>query len=271
MNHTPSKRRGGHAPVTAAFGIQPENPLDLIWDLKASDWRPVNPATITQHIEKMKDDFDNIHKDVEMGKEKRHRANVQQRNRQLRPGDDEAFIPGDYVLCARPNMGPGNKLIAKWNGPFRVLQRLNDQVYLLYDPLHEKEFRAHIQRIRRYADGKLNMTATMKKHLQHSNHKLLVENLADCRYNASEKRIEIKVLWQGFEESDATWELADIIIEDVPTMARDLYDRLGDDHPQAEELRTLLNSAATNGNRQPASKRRQAKGARRQRTKRQRN
>ncbi|CEP01806.1 hypothetical protein PBRA_008748 [Plasmodiophora brassicae] len=270
MNHTPSRRRGGHAPVTAAFGIQPENSLDLIWDLKASDWRPVNHATITQHIEKMKDDFDNI-QGCRDGQRETASSQCPAAQQAAATGDDEAFIPGDYGLCARPNMGPGNKLIAKWNGPFRVLQRLNDQVYLLYDPLHEKEFRAHIQRVRRYADGKLNMTATMKKLLQHSNHKLLVENLVDCRYNASEKRIEIKVLWEGFEESDATWEPANIIIEDVPRMGRDLYDRLGDDHPQAEELRTLLNSAATNGNRQPASKRRQAKGARRQRTKRQRN
>ncbi|CEO95676.1 hypothetical protein PBRA_009684 [Plasmodiophora brassicae] len=258
INHTPSRRLNGYAPITVVTGRSPESPLDQIWDPKERQWRRIPPEGFAKYVPMLQEVLDEIHKAVDEAKAQRHASNVRQQRRRLNKSHYESFIVGDYVLNAKPVPGPAQKLIAQWRGPYRVVKMINDQVYELEDPLTERHFNAHSQRIRRYADADLNRTVDLKRHLQHADNQLLVDDLLDCRVDRETQELQIKVLWSGFDEAEATWEPARVIYEDVPELVQKLIRRLGDDHPQVEALREMapMQKRTNTGKRQTQRKRR---------------
>ncbi|CEP03568.1 hypothetical protein PBRA_009453 [Plasmodiophora brassicae] len=240
INHAPSKRLAGNAPYTVITGNQPESPLDHIWDPAADQFRPVSAESVVMYLAEMQVALDELHKAVDDAKTAQHAANVQQRARRLKKYQSESFIPGDYVLNAKAVLGPAQKLAAHWRGPYRVVRRINDQVYELEDILTSRRFEAHTQRIRRYADEDLNVTVELKQQLQQADQKLLVDDLLDCRLDRDTHELQIQVAWSGFELSEATWEPAARIAEDVPQLLPELIRKLGDDHQHAEALSQLV-------------------------------
>ncbi|CEO98945.1 hypothetical protein PBRA_007059 [Plasmodiophora brassicae] len=184
--------------------------------------------------------MDELHKVVDEAREARHASNVRQRSRHVRKAQCESFIPGDYVLNAKPVPGPAQKLIAQWRGPYRVVQRVNDQVYELEDLLTARRFQAHTQRIRRYADADLNITTEIKQHLERLDQQFHVDDLLDCRIDRETQELQIKVAWSGFDPSEATWEPAALIAEDVPQLVEQLIRKLGDTHAHVAALRQLI-------------------------------
>ncbi|CEO95371.1 hypothetical protein PBRA_009637 [Plasmodiophora brassicae] len=218
INHTPSRRLNGYAPFTVITGRSPESPLDQIWDPVERQCRRVPPEGFAKYVQMLQETLDEIHKAVDEAKAQRHAANVEQRRRRLKSSPYESFIVGDYVLNAKPVPGPAQKLIAQWRGPYRVVKQINEQVYELENPLSERRFNARTQRIRRYADADLNMTVDLKRHLQHTDQHLIVDDLLDCRIDRDTQELQIKVSWSGFDLEEATWEPAHIIYEDVPEL-----------------------------------------------------
>ncbi|CEP01149.1 hypothetical protein PBRA_008461, partial [Plasmodiophora brassicae] len=50
INHTPSRRLNGYAPITVVTGRSPESPLDQIWDPKERQWRRIPPEGFAKYV-----------------------------------------------------------------------------------------------------------------------------------------------------------------------------------------------------------------------------
>ena len=64
----------------------------------------------------------------------------------------------------------------------------------------------HAQRLKFYEDSSLHVTEDLINQIAHDGNGFLINRLNDLRLNAVSGIPEIQVIWQGFEESDSTWE-----------------------------------------------------------------
>ncbi|CAF3476333.1 unnamed protein product, partial [Rotaria sp. Silwood2] len=61
---------------------------------------------------------------------------------------NETYIIGDFVYVKR--LGLNYKLASKYNGPYQIIQQLNESIYRLQNPNELNEiFNVHTSRLRR--------------------------------------------------------------------------------------------------------------------------
>ncbi|POM61079.1 Chromodomain containing hypothetical protein [Phytophthora palmivora] len=90
------------------------------------------------------------------------------------------FSEGDFVLWSRVDARlPGNKLMVRWVGPFRI-------------------------------------TDEMVQHVSNQGLLLNVERFCDARYNDELSRWELEVSWQGLEDAENSYEGLEELFNDVP-------------------------------------------------------
>jgi hypothetical protein len=109
------------------------------------------------------------------------------------------FEKGDFVLVGTSKRK--DKLEARWKGPFRIVNVINDSVFQVEDVLTNSVKEVHSVRLRPYNDRDLN--SSVKEYIQRRGTR------------------EVLVRWRGFDEDEATWEPLDTILEDVPQLYRE--------------------------------------------------
>ena len=124
------------------------------------------------------------------------------------------FVIGEFVLLACPT--PRNKLRIKWLGPYRVVDTVNEWVYVLENVVTLRRLSAHVQRLRIYADSQLNITEDIKNQAAYDD-KFFVQELVDWRED-DDGRLQLRVSWLGFTASEDTWEPIQSLHEDQPDM-----------------------------------------------------
>ena len=122
------------------------------------------------------------------------------------------FKAGDLVMLDRRNVQtkrPMNKLDHKKMGPFKVLKTVGRRAYQLELPPQMKIHPVfHINLLEPYripADSQRRIEPPEVEEIDgEENH--VVREVADSRVNRSKKKVEYLVLWEGYEQEDATWE-----------------------------------------------------------------
>jgi len=122
------------------------------------------------------------------------------------------FKAGDLVMLDRRNVQtkrPMNKLDHKKMGPFKVLKTVGRRAYQLELPSQMKIHPVfHINLLEPYripADSQRRIEPPEVEEIDgEENH--VVREVADSRVNRSKKKVEYLVLWEGYEQEDATWE-----------------------------------------------------------------
>ncbi len=122
------------------------------------------------------------------------------------------FKAGDLVMLDRRNVQtkrPMNKLDHKKMGPFKVLKTVGRRAYQLELPPQMKIHPVfHINLLEPYripADSQRRIEPPEVEEIEgEENH--VVREVADSRVNRSKKKVEYLVLWEGYEQEDATWE-----------------------------------------------------------------
>jgi hypothetical protein len=79
----------------------------------------------------------------------------------------------------------------------------------------------HVSRIKPYKDRDLNITQELKDHAGHVEGTLEVDKFDGVRKADNHEGWEIRTLWRGFEEADATWEPLEEMIKDVPVLVEE--------------------------------------------------
>ena len=111
----------------------------------------------------------------------------------------------------------------KWLGPRRVVDTLNEYVYVLEDILTLEHSVAQASRLRKYADAQLQMTVDLREQILYEEQGLCVEAITGWRN--SESGIQLRVRWLGFEVADATWQPLATLYEDVPELIWEFAER----------------------------------------------
>ena len=127
------------------------------------------------------------------------------------------FDVGDFVLVATREHSDGHKLRVTWRGPRRVTRAVSDLIYECEDLLSGETALFHANRLKFFADDKLDVTEELLTVMDHNDpHYQKVEELLGLRFNAEKGEHEVQVRWVGFEYEDPTWEPLGIMHEDIP-------------------------------------------------------
>jgi hypothetical protein len=134
------------------------------------------------------------------------------------------FTLGDFVLVANPFQT--EKLAAKWTGPYRVVELINDLVFKVQHLLDQSTKVVHASRVAFYEDSSLEGTADLEKLKANirAQDKFTVEKILRRRRNQSGDE-EYLVQWLGFEPEDATWEPSEVLEADTPKLVQQFKSR----------------------------------------------
>ena len=156
--------------------------------------------------------------------ERRRLQNGQERERaagrldRVRVARDKGAVPqfqlGDFVLVAAPVARA--KFRIKWMGPFRVMDTLNEYVYVVEDIVTSRTKSVHVQRMRMYAESSFELTEDIRTQAAYDD-QTHIENLVDWR-ETDDALLELRVRWLGFTPAEDTWEPADRLHEDQPAL-----------------------------------------------------
>jgi hypothetical protein len=178
------------------------------------------------------DELINLHSELAQALHNLHKKSLETKKRlrdlsrasanRRRRTEETNFTLGDFVLVANPFQT--EKLAAKWTGPYRVIELVNDLVFRVQHLLDNTTKLVHASRLTFYEDSSLNGKADLKRLKENLKHqdKFVVEKILQQRHNVS-GNLEYLVQWQGFEPEDATWEPAPVIQEDVPQIVRQFH------------------------------------------------
>jgi hypothetical protein len=199
------------------FGEEPPHPLDAVlgadFGLEEGDNEVDMEGRIQEHCAGLAEALAAIIPDVAAARARRHATNEAVRSRLQAPD----FEIGDYVL--QLSRDRRHKLQMKWLGPRRVVDTVNDLVYVIEDLLTSERSVAHATRLKFYADAAFELTADARDQIAYDERGLCVERIAGWRN--TEAGLQLRVHWLGFEPGDATWEPLLTLWEDVPDLIQE--------------------------------------------------
>ena len=153
----------------------------------------------------------------------RLRQQREQRRERASRGELPHFTVGDYVLVARVRThGRHPNLMNTWTGPWRVENDDREHVYTVSNIVTGEARETHVTRMRFYADRDLNVTSTFKQVFQHIDQQgeYHIRAITDVKRARMGDEYVVKVLWEGLEDDEGTWELVSRVLEDAPTVLR---------------------------------------------------
>ncbi|XP_069089507.1 uncharacterized protein [Pleurodeles waltl] len=159
----------GHSPFELVFGRQPRNLLDMaaeLWEEEDNEERP-----ILDYIHKLKSHLQTVWEDV-----RRHLEEAQDNQKTYYDQGTKLRVlqPNDKVLILRPTSK--HKLIAKWQGPYRIIRAVTPVTYLVELNNHPKRTQIyHINLLKKWEDPAIGNAALAKGYLITPSHPLGLE------------------------------------------------------------------------------------------------
>ena len=157
-------------------------------------------------------------------RERRRQQNGQERERaagrldRVRVARAKGKVPqfqiGEFVLVAAPVARA--KFRVKWISPYRILDTLNDYVYVVEDVVTSRCKSVHVQRLRLFAEASFQMTEDIRNQAAYDDQTHL-ESIVDWR-ETDDALLELRVRWLGFTPAEDTWEPIDRLHEDQPEL-----------------------------------------------------
>uniref|UniRef100_A0A5S6QPX8 RNA-directed DNA polymerase n=1 Tax=Trichuris muris TaxID=70415 RepID=A0A5S6QPX8_TRIMR len=139
--NTSNHETTGISPFLALFGREARLPIDLQYDLPATD----NAESLTTYVQELRKNLENVHAAV---RQHLHAKQQGQKNYYDRRRYGNPFQNGDRVWLAVPQKG---KISARWDGPFVIKKKITDHVYRL-DRRPRRDIVVHGDRLKRYDD-----------------------------------------------------------------------------------------------------------------------
>jgi RNase H-like domain found in reverse transcriptase/Integrase zinc binding domain/Chromo (CHRromatin Organisation MOdifier) domain len=229
INHTAVESLGWMAPIQAFLGLQPITPLDSFLDPTTREWKQVKINI--QDLKKYVKDF---HEEVEAREVILDQLQEQAAARTRQIQEDKRGVKtleleiGDFVMVqesTKHKFYP--KLAKRWIGPARVVGFNKEQphtvdVEYLNAPTKRRiKEKVHAKRVKFFDIKGLTITPELMAHAAYTAaRKWNVERIADIR-GTTPKNCELRVMWQGYGDTDATWERLSTLFEDVPKLVEE--------------------------------------------------
>jgi len=139
-------------------GLPADNLIDVIFcnpkSLAISSVQ-IGSEQIAKSIENLQESLHIMHKEVALSTETERHSH---RDCKSRHGTLPNFDIGDYVLVAKPDTRPANKLDFIWHGPYRIVDTHRSYVFTVENLLTGETQEVHGGRIQFYCDKLLNVT-----------------------------------------------------------------------------------------------------------------
>jgi hypothetical protein len=121
-------------------------------------------------------------------------------------GPEPIFNVGDYCLITYPTRAP-HKLSPLYKGPYLIVKKIRDDIVSVKDLLTSKILDFHISRLRVFKNSADTIGDDLLKLAAADRDEFIVEFIVDHRGSMKKNsKLEFKVRWQGYEESEDTWE-----------------------------------------------------------------
>ncbi|KAH9086029.1 hypothetical protein Ae201684P_005725 [Aphanomyces euteiches] len=217
LNHQPSPRLGGVAPVTAFTGLPAKTPMSgfvhpTTKEVYVIDWLD---DVRQRHMAELAVALNELHRDV-VAKSDKLRKQARKRRDEKASVKLTNFSVGDFVLVGSVVKQP-TKLSLVWRGPEQVTRVVTDYVMetqQLVPPygvsLH------HACRMKMYAEAGLEVTEDLLEHIAFGDDGFHVERLDGVR--VQDGRYEVLVKWLGLEDEESSWEPAQNLLDDIPVV-----------------------------------------------------
>ena len=228
LNATPTESLAGHSPMKVFTGRDPGTPLDVVFKpegpavVKATDVR----VRCQEHVQALAEELQGVCKQVvEVPARKAPRLAAE------KPVD---FGVGDFVLVARPDAKLKDKTKPLWRGPAVVTALVNDGVFSVKDIVTGQVRDMHIRFLKRYADSSLTLTDEVKDLAALGDDGFTIDHIQDHTWEGDV--LKLLVCWEGFEDGDPSWEVAQRLFEDAPTIVKKYVKTI---LPESERIRVL--------------------------------
>jgi hypothetical protein len=121
-------------------------------------------------------------------------------------GNIEDLTIGEYVLVTYPERPP-DKLSPVYQGPFIIVDKKRDDIFICRDLLTEKDVEFHADRLRILDAAPDMLPDELLKYAAADHNQFFVDSIVDHRGDTSRKtKTEFKVRWKGFGPEQDTWE-----------------------------------------------------------------
>ena len=229
LNHSPSPRLGGEAPITVMSGITAVHPLDNVCRLTERSGTNPSPrlkgtkvdmsARARKHVKDLRALLDTMH--TKVAKKGRQLRAANRKRSKYRHRMHGGFEVGDYVLIAR--VLP-DKLQCRWQGPMRVVRACSDWTFEVESLTTGRRLVRHADAMRTYRDRYFGVTEELKSQIMHDDAVYLVQDLLQWRQN-DVGDVEVEVQWVGLDQS--SFEPFATLAQDVPARLKAFCDRWG--------------------------------------------
>ena len=149
----------------------------------------------------------------EQNRRKRARAEVNK-------GSGMRFNVGDYVMVSavknQANRQRHSKNMVRWQGPYVVTRAVEPPtVFGVRLVGTQAEKLVHWKKMRRIAGPGLFVSQAVQNSALHDLQRFLVESIDDWTYEDDGIGVKVLIRWQGYDESERTWEPLQQVYEDV--------------------------------------------------------
>lgn len=187
LENTVRASLGNRAPITVFSGLPADNPLRLIILPTTAKTKLLNEvrALRLMNTTSLQESLDQIHTDVAERRSKKRKAAIKIHNSKTNVPEIN-FSVGDFVLVAKRVRKDGHKLQVQCLGPQRVIRVESDWVFEVQDLMNGRTSLVHANRLKFYADSKLNVTDELLESINHNDTQYsVVTKILGLRYNKS--------------------------------------------------------------------------------------
>eukprot|EP00918_Siedleckia_nematoides_P092508 GHVU01203143.1.p1 GENE.GHVU01203143.1~~GHVU01203143.1.p1 ORF type:complete len:317 (-),score=38.87 GHVU01203143.1:28-978(-) len=212
---------GGRGPIDDAQAVEvPETEHDTVTE-DDDTWAPFIEAW--KNLHRLQSEANTQERD----KEDRRRAKCLHQHL-------PCFLKGDWVLMARRSRQRGEKLIAQWWGPYRVLTPCNDsdRAYVVEDTLNHSQHIVHISRLLFYCEASRTTDCDMEALNNTACILYDIDSILAIDIPPNPLEASMLVHWKGFEDEDDSWLFCRQLARDVPEMFVDALVRFATQLPQ---------------------------------------
>lgn len=143
-------------PFYLMYGREPNLPYDIT-SITGEIAQKMNPE---KYLSKM---ISNLEESRRLARENIIISQHKQKRNYDNKGKPNKFEPGDLIWLWKPSMKKGlaKKFIHQWNGPYMVLERINDRNYRISHQNNKKKTQiVHISRMKKFIDPNISPTMT---------------------------------------------------------------------------------------------------------------
>jgi len=244
LNSYPSKVLDDLSPREVQMGLDRTNIVNLVTFIPVTEESIeilLEGTTIGEHVDILQKSIAEMHKKVDITKEKRRQVNRKIRENQSKPAD---FTIGCYVLHGIVKNKIKSKLQIKWAGPYRVTKTLNAHLYEIQNLLDKDDvFIAHATRLKFYSYKSMKQTELLDDNLKvQESLRFKVKNIVEHKYNAQSQQYEFLIEWTGFSSFDNSWEPVLNILADVPIIVHNYVKKLVNTNKDKIVLEQIITS-----------------------------